>query len=393
MFFHTYQTNRNFSRPIANSPDDDIIRVVCPGEVDGDVARNFLMKRSSLQRSEALNQFFQSKSYRFGCGMRLHFYNVPGICFGLVKDYLEMGSDRYTKAHMIDEVSIYYSSEGKRIETFARTYKCARQLQLSGLKTLAWEAIKDEESALTIENIISLTSLIFATQAGFGHELKEWLLEHIKQHRTFLNGNPVVAMDPVTITWTDVVSTSSPEFKKEWKSLVKDEKTPLSIVGEEDAQELVYTRVLQSLDDADLQRAERAMSAVKEKKHGTPRKTPTSPRRNPLSPHKPVITEIISMGDEDDDLSQWEDLDRLCPGPEVSRTTDDTKARVLLGAPANPRFSTSSAPSTRPSSLDLETAKARSVMGINERSPGTIAGRRKQPALSRARKSFTNLMR
>lgn len=393
MFFHTYQTNRNFSRPIANSPDDDIILIVCPGEVGGDLTRNFLMKRSSLQRSEVLNQFFQSKSYRFGCGMTLHFYNVPGICFGFVKDYLEMGTDRYTLAQMKDDISDYYSSEGKRIQIFARTYKCARQLELGGLKSMAWEAIKDEESALTVENIISLTSLIFANQAGFGHELKDWLLEHIKKHRSFLNGNPVVAMDPVTITWTDVVSTLSPGFKKQWKSLVKDEKTPLSIVGEEDAQEMIYTRVLQSLDDADLKRAERAMSSVKEKKQGTPRKTPTSPRKTPLSPHKPVITEIISMGDEEDDQNQWEDLDRLCPGPEISRTTDDTKARALLGAPANPRFSTSSAASTRPSSLDLETAKARSVMGMNEKSPGTIAGRRKQPALSRARKSFTNLMR
>jgi len=393
MFFHTYLTNRNFSRPIANSPDDDIILIVCPGEVGGNVTRNVLMKRSALQRSEVLHQFFQSKAYRFGCGMRLHFYNVPGICFSLVKNYLEMGPDRYAKAHMKDDVSKYYSSEGKRVEIFIRTHKCARQLELGGLKDMAWVAIKDEEGALTVENVITLTTLIFANQAGFGHELKAWLLEHIKEHRTFLNGNPVVGMDPIMITWTDLVSTLSPGFRKEWKSLVKDEKTPLSIVGEEDAQDMIYTRVLQSLDDADIKRAELAVITVKAKKHGTPRRTPTSPRKTPLSPHKPVITEIISMADEEDDRDQWEDLDRLCPGPEISRTTDDTKARALLGAPANPRFSTSSAPSTRPSSFDLETAKARSVMGINDRSPGTIAGRRKQPALTRARKSFTNLMR
>lgn len=36
---------------------------------------------------------------------------------------------------------------------------------------MAWEAIMDEESALNVEDIITLTSLIFANQAGFSHEL------------------------------------------------------------------------------------------------------------------------------------------------------------------------------------------------------------------------------
>jgi len=61
---------------------------------------------------------------------------------------------------------------------------------------------------------------------------------------------------------------------------------------------------LSSAYSAALQRAERALIAVKEKKHGTPCKTPTSPRKTPLSPHKPVITEIISIGDEGDDEGQ-----------------------------------------------------------------------------------------
>lgn len=391
MFFHTYQTNRNFSRPIANSPDDDIVHIICPGETGGDVTRNFFMKRSALQRSEALNQFFQSKSYRFGCGIKLHFYAIPGICFCLVKNYLEMGSDRYPIEVMKDDVSKYYSSEGKRIEVYIRTFKCARQLELGGLETMAWMAIKDEETALTVEIVVTLATVIFANHAGFGRELKSWLLEHMKKHIDFLNGNPVVSMDPIMISWSDVVGTLSPGFKKDWRSLVKDQKAPLSIVGEEDEQEIIYTRVLQSLDDAELKRAERAMNAVKDKKGGTPGKTTPSRRKTPLSPRKPIITEIISMEDEEEDEGLWEDLDKLCPGPKL--TTDDTKARIMLGAPANPRFSSSSAPSLRPSSFDLETAKARSVMGINDNSNGVIAGRRKQPALTRARKSFVNLMR
>ena len=51
------------------------------------------------------------------------------------------------------------------------------------------------------------------------------------------------------ITWTDVIRVLSPGFKKEWTSLVKDEKLSLCVVSEEDAQDMIYTTVLQSLDD------------------------------------------------------------------------------------------------------------------------------------------------
>lgn len=399
MFFVTYQANRNFSRPIANTPDDDFITIHCPGEAEGNVAREFLMKRSALERSQILYQYFQSKAYRFGSGIRLHFYKVPAVSFGLVKSYLEMGPDRYTLSHMRDEISLYYSSAGKRIGILIQTHRFARELEIGGLKNMAWEAIKDEESALTVDNVIYLTSFIFAKDGGYGRELKNWLLGHVTKHVQFLNGNPTVSIDPCMKTWEEMVRTLSSGFRKEWKNLAKNEKTSLSSVGEEDAQEMEYTRVFQSLDDKDLVRAERAMTTVKEKKHvspckspDSPKKTPTSPKKTPLSPRKPIITEIISMGEDEYDQGQWEDLDSACHA-EIARLKDDSKARSVLGAPATPRFSTSSASSSRPSSLDLETAKARSVMGLNSKSDGAIAGRRKQPTLTRARKSFTNLMR
>lgn len=400
MFFVTYRANRNFSRPIANTPDDDFITIHCPGEAEGHIAREFLMKRSALERSQVLYQYFQSKAYRFGCGIRLHFYQVPAVCFGLVKNYLEMGPDRYSLSHMIDDVSQYYSSEGKRIGILIQTHRFARQLEIGGLKNMTWAAIKEEESALTVENVIYLTSFIFAKDGGFGRELKSWLLGHVKKHVQFLNGNPMVSIDPCMRTWEEMVSTLSSGFRKEWKNLVKSEKTSLASVGEEDAQEMAITRALQGMDDADLERAERVLTTVKEKKHATscktpdsPKKTPNSPKKIPLSPRKPIITEIISMGEEEYDQGQWEDLERSDPLTEISRIRDDSKARSVLGAPANPRLSTSSAPSSRPSSLDLETAKARSVMGMNLKSDGTIAGRRKPLTMTRARKSFTNLMR
>ena len=377
MFFCTL-ANINFSRPFTNYPDDDIINIVCPGEVDGGVVRKFTMKRSSLQRSETLHSFFHSKHYRFGCGMTLHFTQVPGVCFSLVKDYLDKGPDRYTKADMVSEVSNYYLDAGKRLETYTRLHKCARQLELVGLKLMAWTAIKDEDGAMTAEHCVALASLVFADQAGFGQLLKGWLMNHVKKHFDVLNANPVVGIDP-DMTWSEVVSTLSPGFKKEWKNLVDDQKSRLSMVEEEDEQEQLFSRVLQSLDAADLERAARAIRTLKDEKLEMPAKE--------------VITEVVEINGDKDESEEWEDLDHLCPDPDSSRTTDDSKAREVLGAPINPRLSDSTFSSPRHTSLDLETAKARLVMGINSPSGGTIAGRRKKPALTRAARSFSNLMR
>ena len=401
MFFCTL-ANADFSRPLANCPDDDIISIVCPGELGGNVVRKFTMRRSSLQRSGTLNQFFESKNYRFGCGMTLHFTQVPGVCFGLVKEYLDKGPDRYTKADMISSVSTHYTDGGKRLETYSRLHKCARQLELVGLKMMAWAAIKDEDRSISAEFCVTLASFIFADQAGFGAQLKNWLLGHIKRHFEVLNANPVVGVEPDT-TWSELVGMLSPAFRKEWKNMVMNNTSRLSMVEEEqDEHEQLFAKVLKSLDTADLERAERAIRTVKDEKCGATQ-TPKSVANGVVT----EVTEVVVINADKEETGEkegsdeWEDLDHLCPGPEnsqPSRTADDSKAREVLGAPLmtplpNPRFSTSTEPSPRHASIDMETAKARLVMGINSPSKGTIAGRRKQPALTRAAKSLTNLMR
>ena len=394
MFFCTL-ANFDFSRPLANCPDDDIINIMCPGEVGGDVVRKFTMRRSSLQRSATLHQFFESKGYRFGCGMTLHFTQVPGVSFSLVKDYLDKGPDRYTKADVISSVSHHYTNGGKRLEIYSRLHKCARQLELFGLKAMAWAAIKDEDKSVSAEDCVTLASFIFADQAGFSAQLKNWLLGHIKKHFEVLNANPVIGVEPDT-TWSELVNMLSPGFRKEWKNMVSERKSRLSMVVEEqDEHEQLFARVLKSLDTADLDRAERVIRTVKDEKSAVTPSVEALPNG--------VVTDVIVINAdkeesaEKEESDEWEDLDNLCPGPEnlqSSRAADDSKAREVLGAPPmNPRFSTSTEPSPRHTSIDMETAKARLVMGINSPSKGTIAGRRKQPALSRAARSLTNLMR
>ena len=372
-------TNINISRHTASSPEDDIISIVCPGEVDGDVVRKFIMRRSSLERSETLLKFFGSKHYRFGCGMTLHFTQTPGLCFSLVKNYLEKGPDRFTIADVVSEISAYYLDTGKRLEIYTRLYKCARQLELGGLKLMVWAVIKEEGSSMTVEHCVTLASFIFGGQGGYGQQLKNWLLGHVKRHLQVLNKDPVVGVKP-EITWSGVVETLSPSFKKEWRSLVADSKSRLSRVDEEeDEQEELFKRVLLSLDTADLERATRALRTVKDEKQE--------------QPSKEASPEVLKVNGDKEESDEWEDLDHLCPVPERSRKTDSSKAREILGVINGGQANSTKDDSPRHSSLDLETSKARLVMGINSPSRGTIAGRRKQPALTRAAKSFSNLIR
>ena len=378
MFFCTL-TNFDFSRPAADHPKDDSISIVCPGEVDGDVVRKFTMKKSSLERSETLHKFFESKHYRFACGMTLHFTQVPGVCFSLVKGYLEKGPDRYTTADIMSEVSTYYIDTGKRLEIYTRLYKCARQLGLAGLKHMAWGIVKDEDGTMTVEHCVTLASFIFGDQGGYGNQLKNWLLGHIKKHIEILNTDPVVGAEP-EVTWSRVIETLSPSFKREWRNLVNDSKSRLSIVKEEeDEQERLFRKVLESMDNANLDAATRALHAVKDGKQERSAKE--------------AVSEALRINGDKEESDEWEDFDHLCPVSESSRTTDDSKAREVLGCLSSGRASITKGGSPRHSSLDLETSKARLVMGINSPSHGTIAGRRKQPALTRAAKSFTNLIR
>lgn len=373
------------SRPAVDQADDDIIYVVCPGEVNGATSRAFTMKRSSLQRSKPLDDFFNSKNYRFGCGMSLYFTQLPAACFVIIKEYLDKGSDRYTKQVMTTDVNGRYSGRCQRLEVYTRLHKSAGQLELHGLQHRAWAAINDEGTYLTIGDCVNLSSFIFANKAGFGRQLKAWLMGHIKENFDALNTDPVVGVDPEW-TWTDLIATLSPAFREAWKQLVFARETSdlstmphLSIIPEEAGREKLLTKVLQTVDDAEHERA----------KHGV-----KSEKEEILSISRVMIDEVDASDDSttDDDEGAWEDLDHLCPGPETpSRISDDSKARAVLGLPSTPRSSISPDKSPRPSSIDLETIKARSMMGINSPSRGTIAGRRTEPtALTRAIKSFSN---
>ena len=177
--------------------------------------------------------------------------------------------------------------------------------------------------------------------------------------------------------------------------------------------------ILKSLDDAEFARAERAMQAVKTAKEAAPvnkktfifgrLRTPIKKTSSSKNLKAGIPTSNFTSESEDghrfmsrepggQDYDDYEYLYRISPSP--SDLANDSKARAVLGTPPTSRldypFSAGSAQAhsgMRHSSLDMETAKARAVMGINSPSHGTIAGRRKDHTLSRAAKSLGNMIR
>lgn len=388
MFFCTI-ANVHSSRIAADYADDDDIKIVCPGEVNGDVTCTIMMKRSSLKRSGPLNNFFESKDYRFGCGMTLYFTEVPGRCFGLVKDYLDDGPDRFKLENMMHQVSRYYIDGGKRMEIYTRLHKCARQLELQGLKNMAFIAISLEEGALTPDHCMTLASFIFAENGGFGQVLKNWLMGHIKKNFEALNANPIVRVNP-EVHWSSMVNTLSPTFKKNWKIIVNGHArvqahaTQLSPVDEEDdEQEQQYLQTLQNHNDADLARAEDESRNFNEDKEDQQEVLGTA-----VNPHTKKLVQIKADKEESEGWEDANHVEHICPDPALHLAANSPEPRT-----ATHNFEVPDDVTPRHRSFDLETAKARRVLGINSPSHGTIAGRRKEPTLTRAAKSLNNLMR
>ena len=397
-------TDKPVSREVADGADDDDIRVVCTGESIGVTSRTFFMKRSALQRSAPLDDFFKSMHYRFGCGMTLYFSYLPASCFAIAKNYLEMGPDRYTAGAMIYDVRSEYSDTCDRLHTYVRLLRGARQLELHGLQSMIWAILNGKEGLVDLRCCVHLARMVFAHKAGFGHAIRTWLTKHIKGNFEALSANPVVSDD--NLTWYEVVHTLCASFKKDWADMIKAQDTILYDITEDDDDR---ARNCDNLDCAKKGRSEQTITEGKEVTEGEEASLEST------------IDEVLSSYNrtrEDDEIS-WEDVDKAQPSSESSKysascKSDDTKARQVLGVSSSENLIISKEASLRSMSLDIDSSKAMEVMGIDSlpvsgisptkmiQSPTTgsssptvepSAARYRSPTLTRAIKSFSNFKR
>ena len=188
-----------------------------------------MVQRSALRRSPVLADFFASLDYLPGCKINLHFMNDPGVCFDVVKTYLENGPDCYPMRRL----KIYITrltKDADRFMVLIRLHKFAMKLKLIHLKNMAFEVIHDLEWEMSAECCPKIAELVFAHQSSYDDTIKTWILKHIGHfHKKLSRSN----------TWAALVPISDPELGQHWATMNVCGVRVLSMIAEEATDEAI----------------------------------------------------------------------------------------------------------------------------------------------------------
>ena len=231
------RSNASIESPALTSPRsrfqvpeeiDEFIDIDCPDMPLG-VSRTLKVQRSALMRSPALATFFASLDYLPGCKMHLHFMNDPGVCFEVVKAYLENGPDCYPMLRL----KVYITRLAKNADRFLvliRLHKLATKLELVHLRNMAFEVLQELDWEMSAECCPKIAQLVFAQQSPYDKSIKLWTLKHIGHFYKKLSRSN---------TWTSLVPTLDPELGQHWATMIASGVCVLSMIAEEATDEAV----------------------------------------------------------------------------------------------------------------------------------------------------------
>ena len=155
-----------------------------------------------------------SNHYLQGCRMLFQFPRDPHVCFSFVKRYLEDGQDHFTKAVLKRWMESHYSTLNRCI-VYVRLYRLACKLGLHALMQMAYEAMVDDDHAITAPYCIELAKLIFQKRSAYDDgdsSIQEWCFEHIRDNFQQLNQDE---------EWLDLVPYLAGIIQPRWKNLVR----------------------------------------------------------------------------------------------------------------------------------------------------------------------------
>ena len=192
---------------LTKAEDDEIITIVCKQDAASSLTL-LTSKRSALQRSPMLAEFFRSTDYLVGSGTQLEFHGTSVACLRVIKEYLEDGPDLYTE----DTLRSYAIQETgtRKVYDFllvVSVHKLAVKLGLNSLMHLAYAVLYHLECSVTPRDCINLIGLVFNTNHHFNNALQNWFLEQVDRHFDSLSGS---------CEWANAMVKSSTEFKVLW---------------------------------------------------------------------------------------------------------------------------------------------------------------------------------
>ena len=323
---------------------------------------------STLIRSPAFALFCESKYYLPGCHMQLTFVEDPAVCFQIVVHYLEEGSDQFGHTRLSKFVRTHLKLHD-RFVLLLRLYRLASKLQLPVLVEISFYVMMEFDREMSAGYCITVTSLIFARNAGFDKRMKEWCMAHICNYSYHLCQIK---------EWTQLVPDLSLELQYHWANIVEENKHATAEIHEE----MLGTK----RDEVD-----ELLSIISESE----RRTAALVERNTQDSNvEEVMQQVIDEGSDSDE--EWEDLETMLQEPDRSQKGDVGRARASVDPARNDKAITvlGLAPSRRtidamvehhnrridmeqqkkagPADLEVvgpvsspDVAKAKAVMGMN----------------------------
>lgn len=185
---------------------------MCPGYGDT-VTKIIEIDRESMMQAPKMVPILLSNHYLQGCRMLFQFPKDPHVCFSFVKRYLEDGPDRFTKAFLKGWMGSHYSTLNRCI-VYIRLYWLACKLGLYALMRMAFEAMVEEDRAITGPYCIELAKLVFQRRSSAYDDglIQEWCFQHIRENFLQLNEDE---------EWRDLLPYLTGSIQTRWKHLVR----------------------------------------------------------------------------------------------------------------------------------------------------------------------------
>lgn len=177
------------------------------------MAKTIEIDRESMMKAPEMVPILLSSHYLQGCRMLFQFPKDPHVCFSFVKRYLEDGPDHFTKAVLKGWMEVHYSTLNRCI-VYVRLYRLAYKLGLHALMHMAYEAMVDDDHAITGPDCVELAKLIFQGRSSAYDDglIQEWCFGHIRDNFRLLNQDE---------EWLNLLPHLAGIIQTRWKNLVK----------------------------------------------------------------------------------------------------------------------------------------------------------------------------
>lgn len=179
------------------------------------MAKTIEIDRELMMKAPEMVPILLSDHYLQGCRMLFQFPKDPHVCFSFVKRYLEdRGPDGFTKAVLKGWMDVHYSSTLNRCIVYVRLYRLACKLGLHALMHMAFEAMVDDDHAITAPYCVELAKLIFQRSLAYDDDglIQEWCFEHIRDNFILLNQDE---------DWLNLLPYLAGIIQTRWKNLVE----------------------------------------------------------------------------------------------------------------------------------------------------------------------------